>query len=148
MWIWSIYYNLVHSIPIHMMGVALLDIFMGSIIHILRTNANSYLPLAWTYTIVHPPPPPQRKVLPHHLTVVHFIKSGQISTKLRSITHDGNESARDVTQFCSVNMDEWYYRISVACDTMELEFILLSPSLVWSTPLGLPRQREICMHQH
>ena len=37
-------------------------------------------------------------------------------------------------------MDVWYYRISVACDTMELEFILLSPSLVWSIPIGLPRQ--------
>ena len=47
-----------------------------------------------------------------------------------------------------VNMDAWYYRISVAWDTMELGFILLSPLLVWSTPLDLPGRCGICMHQH
>jgi hypothetical protein len=31
----------------------------------------------------------------------------------------GNQSAHDITEFCSVNMDVWYYRISVACDVME-----------------------------
>ena len=31
---------------------------------------------------------------------------------------------------------------------MEFEFILLSPPLVWSTPLGLPGRCGICMHQH
>ena len=31
----------------------------------------------------------------------------------------GNQSARDVTEFCSVNMDAYCYRISVACDIME-----------------------------
>ena len=31
----------------------------------------------------------------------------------------GNQSARGITEFCSVNMDAWYYRIRVACDTME-----------------------------
>ena len=30
----------------------------------------------------------------------------------------GNQSARDVTKFCSVHMDTWYYRISVACVTL------------------------------
>ena len=45
-------------------------------------------------------------------------------------------------------MDAWYYRISVACDTMKFEFILLSPLLVWSIPLGLPKRRGICMHHH
>ena len=42
----------------------------------------------------------------------------------------------------------WYYRISVACDIVEFEFIVLSPSLVWSTSLGLPKRCDICMHQH
>ena len=28
----------------------------------------------------------------------------------------GNQSAHDITKFCSVNMDAWHYRISVACD--------------------------------
>ena len=45
-------------------------------------------------------------------------------------------------------MDVWYYRISIACDTMEFEFILFSPPLVRSTPLGLPGRCDICMHQH
>ena len=31
---------------------------------------------------------------------------------------------------------------------MEFESILLSPPLVWSTPLGHPGRRGICMHQH
>ena len=31
---------------------------------------------------------------------------------------------------------------------MESEFILLSPALVWSTPLAQPGQCDICMHQH
>ena len=60
----------------------------------------------------------------------------------------GNQSARDITEFSRVNMDEWYYGIHVVCDTMEFEFILMSPPLVWSTPLGLPSQYGICMHQH
>jgi hypothetical protein len=30
-----------------------------------------------------------------------------------------HQSARDITEFCSVNMDAWYYRISVACDTIK-----------------------------
>jgi hypothetical protein len=50
----------------------------------------------------------------------------------------------------------WYYRISVACDTMEqqkemwgrFEFVLLSPTLVWSTPLDLPGRCGGHMHQH
>ena len=50
--------------------------------------------------------------------------------------------------FCTYTMDVWYYRIIVACDTMEFEFILLSPLLAWSSPLGLPKRRGICMHQH
>ena len=45
-------------------------------------------------------------------------------------------------------MDAWYYKTSVACDTMENEFILLSSPLVWSTLLALPRRCGICMHQH
>ena len=31
---------------------------------------------------------------------------------------------------------------------MEFESIILSHPLVWSTPLGLPRECGICMHQH
>ena len=31
----------------------------------------------------------------------------------------GNQSAHDITEFCSINMDAWYYRISVPCDVME-----------------------------
>ena len=31
----------------------------------------------------------------------------------------GNQSAHDITKFCNVSMDVWYYRISVACDIME-----------------------------
>ena len=31
----------------------------------------------------------------------------------------------DITKSCSVNMDAWYYRIRVAHDTMEFEFMLL-----------------------
>ena len=45
-------------------------------------------------------------------------------------------------------MDAWYYRFSVACDITELGFILLSPPLVWSTPLDLLERCGICMHQH
>ena len=36
-----------------------------------------------------------------------------------SWTTRSNQSARDIMEFCSVNMDAWYYRISVACDTVE-----------------------------
>ena len=39
---------------------------------------------------------------------------------------------------CSVKMDVRYCSISVASDTKEFEFILLSSPLVCSTPLGLP----------
>ena len=49
---------------------------------------------------------------------------------------------------CSVDMDAWYYRGSVSCDTTEFEFIILSSPLVWSTPVGLPRRCGTCMHQH
>ena len=42
-------------------------------------------------------------------------------------------------------MDAWYYRISVACDNMEFDFIVLSPPLVWSTPLSIPGQ---CDYMH
>ena len=38
--------------------------------------------------------------------------------------------------------------ISVACDNIEFDFVLLSSSLVWSTTLGLPKRCGICMHQH
>ena len=31
----------------------------------------------------------------------------------------GNQSARDITEFCSVNMDVWYSIISVVCDIVE-----------------------------
>ena len=51
-------------------------------------------------------------------------------------------------EFCSANMDAWYYRNSVACNTMEFEFLLLSSLLVWSTPYGLPGRCGKCMHQH
>ena len=37
---------------------------------------------------------------------------------------------------------------SVACDTMEFEFIALSPPLVWFTPRGLPGRCGNCIHQH
>ena len=40
-------------------------------------------------------------------------------SKLRSINQSGNQSACDITEFCSVNIDAWYYRMSVACDIME-----------------------------
>ena len=35
-------------------------------------------------------------------------------------------------------MDEWYYRISVACDTTQFEFILLSSPLVGPLHLASP----------
>ena len=41
-----------------------------------------------------------------------------IHSKLPSIIY-GNQIAHDITEFYSVNMDAWYYRISVACDIME-----------------------------
>ena len=31
----------------------------------------------------------------------------------------GNQSARDIPEFGRVNMDVWYHRISVACETTE-----------------------------
>ena len=31
----------------------------------------------------------------------------------------GNQSARDIIDLCSVNMNAWYYRISGGCDTTE-----------------------------
>ena len=47
--------------------------------------------------------------------------------------------------FFSVNIDEWYCTISsVACDTMEFGFSLLSTPLVWSTSFGLPGRCGIC----
>ena len=64
-----------------------------------------------------------------------------LQSKLCSITCD-------VMEFCSVNMDAWYYRIRVACDTVEFEFVLLLLMLAWCTPLGRPGQCGICMHQH
>ena len=45
---------------------------------------------------------------------------------------------------CSVNMDGWYYRISVACVTMEFESF--SSHLCWYGPLPWPSQ-AIC-HTH
>ena len=45
-------------------------------------------------------------------------------------------------------MVAWYCRISVACDIMKLENILLLSLLVWSTPLGLPGRCGIRMHQN
>ena len=51
-------------------------------------------------------------------------------------------------EFSSVNMDAWHCKISVACDAMEFDFILLSSPLVWSTPNGLLGRCGICMHQH
>ena len=39
--------------------------------------------------------------------------------ELRSITPVATESACDITKFCSVNIDVWYCRISVACDIVE-----------------------------
>ena len=71
-----------------------------------------------------------------------------LHSQLRSITHVATKLHVIVRSFCSVTMDAWYYRFSVACGTMELEFILLSPPLLWSTPLGLPMRCGICMHQH
>ena len=43
----------------------------------------------------------------------------------------GNQSARDITEICSVNVDAWYYGVSVACDAMEFGSVLLSTPLVW-----------------
>jgi hypothetical protein len=42
-----------------------------------------------------------------------------VTTHVDQSAHDINQSAHDITEFCSVNMDVWYYRISVACDIME-----------------------------
>jgi hypothetical protein len=38
----------------------------------------------------------------------------------------GNQSAHNITELCSVNMDAWKYRISVACDTLECGPLYLS----------------------
>ena len=64
---------------------------------------------------------------------MHFMRCNKVYT-LNSVV----SSAHDITDFCSVNMDASNCRFSVARDTMEFEFKLLSPLLVWSTPLGLP----------
>jgi hypothetical protein len=45
-------------------------------------------------------------------------------------------------------MDEWYPRISVARDTMELHKVQHFDGLVWSTPLALPGRCDIHTHQH
>ena len=66
---------------------------------------------------------------------VHMYTLNSVVSHLWQVT---NHSARDITEFCSVNMDAQYYRISAACDTTEFEFILLLPPLVGSTPLSLP----------
>ena len=58
----------------------------------------------------------------------------------------GDQSACDITEFCSVNMDAWYYRFSVACDTMEFEFSLLSPPLVRYVHSTWPLQAMWHMH--
>jgi hypothetical protein len=42
-----------------------------------------------------------------------------LHSKLRSEHIYGNQSAHDVTECCGVNMDAWYYGVSVACDILE-----------------------------
>ena len=72
-----------------------------------------------------------------------------LNFKLRNITHVATKVHTILWRFVVLlYMDAWCYRISVACDNMEFEFSLLSPPLVWFTPLGLPKQCDICMHQH
>ena len=72
----------------------------------------------------------------------------KLHSKLCSIRPVATKVHVIIQSFCSVNMDAWSYIISAACDTMKFEFILLSPLLVWSTPLGLPTWCGICIHQH
>jgi hypothetical protein len=65
----------------------------------------------------------------HVNTVVDFVENSRtmrnIYNPLRkytlnsAVSHCGNQSAREITEFCSVNVDPRYYRISVACDIME-----------------------------
>jgi len=47
------------------------------------------------------------------------LKEKKIHSKLRNITLCGNQSARDIKEFSSVNVDVWEKRISVAYDIME-----------------------------
>jgi hypothetical protein len=42
-----------------------------------------------------------------------------VHTKLRSITPVATKLHMMLWSFCSVNMDAWCYRFSVACDIME-----------------------------
>ena len=62
----------------------------------------------------------------------------------------GNQSAHDIMEFCSVNMDARYHRISVACDTMKfwIHYSLNSVGVVHSTWPSRAMQCGICMHQH
>ena len=47
------------------------------------------------------------------------LKEKKIHPKLRNITLCGNQSARDIKEFSSVNVDVWQKKISVAYDVME-----------------------------
>ena len=67
-------------------------------------------------------------------------------SKLWSITHVATKVHMILWSFVVLTWTPDIIELVVACDTMK--FILLSPLLVWSTPLGLPGQCGICMHQH
>ena len=71
----------------------------------------------------------------------------QIHPKLRSITPVATKVHVILRsyEFCSVNMDAWYCRISVACDTMEFEFF--SSHIHWCGPLHLAFLGD-AIHQH
>ena len=48
-----------------------------------------------------------------------------------------------ITEFCSVNKDAWYCRISVACDTMEWHKVQHFNGVTWSIPPALPGRCDI-----
>ena len=68
-----------------------------------------------------------------------------IHSKLRSITHVAIKVI--LQSFVVLIWMRDTIEFSVACNTMEFEFIVLSSPLVWSIPLGLPRLCGISMHE-
>ena len=45
-----------------------------------------------------------------------IMKMGEMYTLNFVVPNMWNQNAHDITEFCSLNMDAWYYRISVACN--------------------------------
>ena len=81
----------------------------------------------------------------HQSKSLVFLKSSRLHSKLCSITPMATKVHVILQSFVVLIWMRGIVEINVPCDTMELEFVLLSPPLVLSVPLGLPGQCGICI---